>query len=114
MKKSLLCLFAICSLPVNASFIHPQEFDGSEGQKQEALSYIQSRTEQDYCQSAQGCDADKIKALEKENLDAFIRLSKTDNKMILDNAIHAYCNVVDMCNYQMLEAVYTENIKAGS
>jgi len=114
MKKSLLCLFALCALPVSASFIHPHKFDGSESQKQEVFSYIQSRTQHDYCQSTKGCSADKVKALEQENLDAFIRLSKTDNKMILDNAIHAYCKVVDMCNYQMLEAVYTENIKAGS
>lgn len=114
MKKSLLCLLALCTLPVNASFIHPQEFDGSDAQKQEAIAYIQKRTQQDYCQTAKGCDAIQIETLEQDNLDAFMRLSKTDNKMILDRAIHDYCNVVDICNYQMLEAVYQENIKAES
>lgn len=112
MKKLLITLIALYILPVNAEFINPQEFDGSERQKQAVVSYIQSRTQNDYCQGEKGCDAAQIKTLEQENLDAFMRLSKTENKLVLDNAIHAYCRVVDMCNYQMLEAVYQENINA--
>lgn len=113
MKKLLMFLLLINSIPVQAKFINPLQFDGSDTQKKEVISYIQARVKHDYCETVDMCQESMLRMMERENLDAFKRLTKATNSDILNRAIHDYCGVVDMCTYQMIEMMYNKNLKAS-
>lgn len=49
MKKIIGLAFLLTSTSVLAGFVHPLDFDGSEAQKQEVISYIKDRVKADYC-----------------------------------------------------------------
>jgi hypothetical protein len=112
MIKLLIFLMVTFSFSANAKFIHPKEFDGSEAQKREVVSYIKNRVKQDYCETLDMCQEVMLRMMETENLKAFKNLIKAKNRKVLDRAIHDYCGSVDMCTYQMIEMMYNENIKA--
>ena len=116
MKKLLtifLVLFSI-ALQAQAKFINPLDFDGSDVQKNEVITYIQDRVKKDYCKSVDMCQETMLRMMETENLEAFKRLTKATNRKILDRAIHDYCGSVDMCTYQMIEMMYNENLKKST
>ncbi|WP_090902381.1 hypothetical protein [Azotobacter beijerinckii] len=112
MKKLLLFPLTILSFSVSAGFINPAEFNGSEKQKEEVISYIRERVKKDYCQRIDMCQESMLRMMETENLEAFKRLTKAKDKKVLDRAIHDYCGRVDMCSYQTIEMMYDENVKA--
>jgi hypothetical protein len=101
------------SFGAQAGFIHPLEFNGSEAQKNEVITYIQNRVKKDYCQTIDMCQEIMLRMMEQENLEAFKRLTQVQDRSILDRAIHDYCSTVDMCTYQMVEMMYNENLKAS-
>lgn len=109
---SILVVFFFSSV-VSAGFVHPLKFDGSEVQKKEVIDYIKLRVKHDYCGVVDMCQEVMLRMMEKENLDSFKRLTKAENKVILDRAIHDYCGTVDMCTYQMIEMMYEQNLKAS-
>ncbi|WP_260261687.1 hypothetical protein [Vibrio intestinalis] len=113
MKKLLMVSILCMSFGANAGFIHPLEFDGTEVQKNAVITYIQDRVKKDYCQTVDMCQETMLRMMEKENLEAFKRLSQVKDRSILDRAIHDYCGTVDMCTYQMIEMMYKENLKAS-
>ena len=113
MKKIVILILSVISFSANAKFIHPLDFDGSEAQKNEVISYIQARVKQDYCQTVDMCQEMMLRMMEKENLEAFKRLTQTTNRKIMDRTIQDYCGSVDMCTYQMIEMMYKENVKAA-
>jgi hypothetical protein len=112
MIKLLIFLMVTLSFSLNAKFIHPQKFDGSEAQKVEVISYIENRVKQDYCGTIDMCQEVMLRMMETENLEAFKRLTKAKNKILLDRAIQDYCGPADMCTYQIIEMMYNENLKA--
>ncbi|MGF1761571.1 hypothetical protein L4D76_27440 [Photobacterium sagamiensis] len=114
MRKIFISLIVLCSFSVNAKFIHPKEFDGSEVQKKEVISYIKARVKKDYCGTVDMCQEMMLRMMETENLEAFKRLTLAKDRKVLDRAIHDYCGTVDMCTYQMIEMMYNENVKAQS
>ena len=109
----MLITILLFSSFANAGFIHPLKFDGSKAQKQEVIEYITSRVKHDYCGTVDMCQEIMLRMMEKENLDAFKRLTKATNKPILDRAIHDYCGTVNMCTYQMIEMMYNQNLEAA-
>ncbi|WP_421851754.1 hypothetical protein [Marinomonas sp.] len=113
MKFILLITTILFSSLANAQFVHPLNFDGSEAQKKEVITYITNRVKHDYCGTVDMCQQVMLRLMEKENLDAFKRLTKAKNRDILDRAIHDYCGRVDMCTYQMIEIMYNQNVEAA-
>lgn len=99
-------------MPVNAKFIDPSKFDGSESQKQEVISYIKERARVDYCEKTDMCQETILRMMERENLNSFKKLTQAEDIGILNRAIYDYCNTVDMCSYQIIEMMYNENLKA--
>jgi hypothetical protein len=113
MKFILLVIAILFSSLASAQFIHPLKFDGSEAQKQKVISYITNRVKHDYCGAVDMCQPVILRMMEKQNLDAFKKLTKANNPEILDRAIHDYCGAIDMCNYQIIEMMYNQNVKAA-
>ncbi|OOE86662.1 hypothetical protein BZG79_12615 [Salinivibrio sp. MA427] len=111
--RKVMFLAAIASFSVNAEFIHPLQFDGSKAQQNEVISYIQNRVKKDYCDTVDMCQETMLRMMEKENLDAFKRLTNAKNPDILDRTIQDYCGTIDMCTYQMIEMMYNENLNAS-
>lgn len=105
-------LLSLSALPVNAEFINPSKFDGSEAQKKEVISYIQERVRIDYCEKNDMCQEVIIKMMERENLNSFKKLTKAKDVDVLNRAIYDYCDTVDMCSYQIIEMMYNQNLKA--
>jgi len=97
-----------------AKFIHPLDFDGSDIQKKEVIAYIQNRAKKDYCKTLDMCQETILRMMEKENLEAFKRLTRATDRKILDRAVHDYCGAIDMCTYQMVEMMYNENLKKST
>ena len=92
-------------------FIHPLDFDGSDAQKNEVISYIQERVKADYCKTIDMCQETTLRMMENKNLEAFKSLTQATDRKILDRAIHDYCDTIDMCSYQMVEMMYNQNLK---
>jgi molecular chaperone GrpE (heat shock protein) len=109
----ILVSLLLCSSLVHADFIHPLEFDGSDEQKEQVIEYIKQRVKNDYCEKVDMCQDVMLRMMEKENLEAFKRLTQATEREILDRAIKDYCGTVDMCSYQMIDMMYKENLKAS-
>lgn len=100
------------SIPENApKFIHPLDFNGSDIQKNQVISYIQDKVKEDYCKKIDMCQETMLRMMEKENLEAFKSLTQATDRKILDRAIHDYCGTLNMCSYKMIEIMYNENLK---
>ncbi|MCD9481574.1 hypothetical protein GLP37_21925 [Photobacterium phosphoreum] len=113
MKKMVLIFLCLLASSAQAKFIHPLDFDGSQAQKDEVISYIQARVKKDYCGTINMCQEVMLRMMEKENLEAFKRLTKAADRSVLDRSIHDYCGTIDMCTYQMVEMMYNQNLKAS-
>ena len=114
MKLLFGAAILLVSATANAGFIHPLDFDGSESQKQEVISYIQARVKADYCDGQLDmCQPTTLRIMEKQNLTAFKKLTKVSDRKILDRVIKDYCQgALDMCTYTTLEIMYKQNVKA--
>ncbi len=115
MKKIIGLAFLLTSTSVLADFVHPLDFDGSEAQKQEVISYIKDRVKADYCDGKLDmCQPTILRMMENENLEAFKKLTKASDRKILDRVIKDYCKRgLDMCTYSVISMMYEENAKAN-
>lgn len=114
MKKVIGLAFLLTSTSALAGFVHPLDFDGSEPQKQEVISYIKDRVKADYCDGKiDMCQPTTLRMMENENLEAFKKLTKASDRKILDRVIKDYCKRgLDMCTYSTIAMMYEENAKA--
>ncbi|POW59040.1 hypothetical protein C3408_05580 [Candidatus Pantoea alvi] len=114
MKLLVGAALLLTSAAANAGFVHPLDFDGSEAQKKEVISYIQKRVKADYCDGQLDmCQPTTLRMMEKQNLNAFKKLTKVTDRQVLDRVIKDYCQgTLDMCSYTTLEMMYKQNAKA--
>lgn len=114
MKILIGTALLLSSSTADAGFIHPLEFDGSEAQKQEVISFIQSTVRADYCDGQLDmCQPTTLRMMEQQNLNAFKKLTKADDREVMDRVIKDYCEGgIDMCNYTTIEMMYQQNVKA--
>ncbi|MDP2548873.1 hypothetical protein [Oceanobacter sp. 4_MG-2023] len=113
--KSMV-FFALMSAPLaNAGFIHPMDFDGSEGQKAEVIQFIKSQVKKEYCSGAINmCQAMTLRMMEQQNLNAFKQATVATNRKIMDRVIQDYCHgPINMCNYQTIMMMYQQNLDAS-
>ncbi|XXN62765.1 hypothetical protein ACRQ84_12320 [Enterobacter ludwigii] len=115
MKKIFGLAVLLCSFAAQAGFIHPMKFDGSEAQKQEVINFIQARVKADYCDGQLDmCQPTTLRMMEQQNLSAFKKLTKAQDRKVLDRVIKDYCDgSLDMCNYTIIEMMYQQNLKAS-
>lgn len=114
MKKSiLLATLIIASTYSNASdFFYPSKFDGSSSHKSQVISFIKGNVHETYSAIGMG-DPVTLRMMEKEELNAFKRLTKVDNKPLLSRVIKQYCDI-GMCNYSTIYMMYKEQNQASS
>ena len=113
MKNIFLTLLTIffTSCLFSQSFVSPIGFVGNEINKQKVIAYIKKQVKEDY--SAIGMDdPSTLRMMEKENLDAFKKLTKVSNIMLLKKVIKTYCDI-GMCNYSTILMMYNEQNKAS-
>ncbi|WP_105901795.1 hypothetical protein [Vibrio gangliei] len=115
MKKILFSILGCISFSASAAFVNPMDFDGSEAQKQEVITYIQDRVKKEYCDSGLDmCQPTTLRMMEKQNLDAFKQATQLKDKSIMDRVIKDYCHSgVDMCNYTTILMMYKQNEEAS-
>lgn len=111
--KLLTFSLAVIAGSAQAGFINPMNFDGSESQRNEVIEYIQERVRINYCEKIDMCQASMLRMMEKENLEAFKRMTKANNAAVMKRVIDDYCHRIDMCDYSTLEMMYQENNKAS-
>ena len=114
-KLSLFSLFIASASPAFAGFVHPMDFDGSEGQKAEVIQFIKSQVRKEYCDGAINmCQATTLRMMEQQNLNAFKQATRATNRKIMDRAIQDYCHgPINMCNYQTIMMMYQQNLNAS-
>lgn len=115
MKKYIGIAALIFSFTVQAGFVHPMDFDGSEAQKQEVVSFIQEKVKADLCDGQLDmCQPTTLRMMEQQNLKAFKRLTKAENREVMDRVIQDYCESdLDMCTYDTIQMMYQQNLKAS-
>ncbi|MGP4129479.1 hypothetical protein OJE16_06745 [Pantoea tagorei] len=81
MKLLVGAALLLTSAAANAGFVHPLDFDGSEAQKKEVISYIQKRVKADYCDGQLDmCQPTTLRMMEKQNLNAFKKTHKSERQ----------------------------------
>ncbi len=111
----LLSAFGFFSANVFAGFVHPMDFKGSDGEKNEVLNYIKERVKHDYCDSGLDmCQEATLRMMEQQNLNAFKKASKATDRKIMDKVIVDYCQSgLDMCSYHTISMMYDQNYNAS-
>jgi len=114
MKKIIGLALLLTSTSALAGFVHPLDFDNSEAQKQEVISYIKDRVKADYCDGKLDmCQPTTLRRMENKNLESFKKLTKAEDRKILDRVIKDYCKRgLDMCTYSTIALMYEKNAKA--
>ena len=113
MKNLFLTLFIIffTSNLFSQSFVSPIGFVENETKKEKVIAFIKKQVKEDY--SAIGMDDPLIlRMMEKENLDAFKKLTRVTNTSLLKEVIKTYCEI-GMCNYSTILMMYNEQNKAS-
>ena len=60
------------------------------------------------------CQPTTLRMMEQQNLSAFKKLTKAQDRKVLDRVIKDYCDGgLDMCNYTTIEMMYQQNLKAS-
>lgn len=115
MKKILGLALLAATFTTHAAFVHPLDFDGSAAQQKTVIEYIQGKVKKEYCEGpVDMCQPTTLRMMEKQNLSAFKKLAKAENRPVLDKVIADYCHgPIDMCNYSTLNMMYQQNLKAS-
>ena len=113
MKKILLtfALFIFSLSVFSQSFVSPIGFVENETNKEKVIAYIKKQVKEDYSEIGMD-DPATLRMMEKENLDAFKKLTKVSNTTLLKEVIKTYCEI-GMCNYSTILMMYNEQNKAS-
>lgn len=114
MKIKLMMMALMMCLGLHSfgqSFISPIDFQETESNKQKVIDFINKQVMTDY--SAIGMDDPfTLRMMEKENLDAFKKLTKVTNLTLLKDVIKTYCEI-GMCNYSVILMMYNQQEKSS-
>jgi hypothetical protein len=102
-------LFPLCSTATD--LIHPLDFKGAQKERAEVIEQIKVSVNQTYSQIGMD-DPATLRMMEKEELNSFKKLTKVENRKLLDRVIQQYCNI-GMCNYNTILMMYNEQNKAS-
>lgn len=112
--KKLLFLLTIILFSANSfaqSFVSPIDFKPTDENKQKVVSFIEKQVKQDMAAIGMD-DPSSLRMMEKENLNAFMKLIKIDNDALLQDVIKSSCDI-GMCNYTTILMMYQEQNKAS-
>lgn len=112
--KKVLALVIVLLFPIGSmasSIIHPLDFKGTEGEKTKVIAQIKTDVKKTYSQLGMG-DPATLRMMEKEELNSFKKLTKINNRKLLDSVISQYCGL-GMCNYSTILMMYSEQNKAS-
>ncbi|MBI0165146.1 hypothetical protein BGI15_02845 [Snodgrassella alvi] len=108
MKKTILFLILLYSALVQAEFIHPMDYDGSQEQKKAVKQFIKQQVQHDYCQELNICNASALRKMEKKNFRAFMKTTHATDRKVMDEAIDHCMHYMDMCEYSIIELKYSD------
>jgi len=112
MKIAVTILFLLFSVSAYAGdFVHPLDFKGTDEEKKAVISYIEENVKDTYS-AIDMDDPATLRMMEKEELNAFKKLTKAENRNILDNVIKTYCGI-GMCSYSTISMMYNEQLSAS-
>ncbi|MFD2178971.1 hypothetical protein [Veronia pacifica] len=112
-KRIFFLLVTLLSFKAAAQgLIHPLDFKGTEENKSEVIAQIKARVKKTYTEIGMG-DPLTLRLMEKEELNSFKKLTKAKNRQMLDQVINQYCSI-GMCNYNTIQTMYAEQMKASN
>lgn len=92
-------------------FVSPIGFNSTEENKAKVVAFIKKQVKEDYAKIGMD-DPMTLRMMEKENLDAFKKLTKATNTVLLRKVMKTYCDI-GMCNYSTIWMMYQEQNKAS-
>nr|WP_241391674.1 hypothetical protein [Yersinia frederiksenii]ULG19778.1 hypothetical protein 49p1_00060 [Yersinia frederiksenii] len=115
MRKLMAASLFLMAFFVNAKFIHPMDFDGSEAQKNEVIEYIKNSVKSDYCdRTLDMCQDIILRTMECKNFNAFKLATKATHRKIMDRVIKDHCQRdLNMCNYTVINIMYEESLHSS-
>lgn len=96
---------------VNANdLIHPLDFKDTKAAKEKVMQFIVNGVKETYTKIGMGSPS-MLRMMEKEELSSFKKLTKVENRKLLDSIITQYCNI-GMCNYNAILMMYNNENEA--
>lgn len=113
MKKTLVLaiLTLVCVSAFADDFIHPLDFRGTEQEKKAVIAFIQEYVKDTYTAIGMG-DPATLRMMEREELEAFKKLTAAKNRKLLDEVIRTY-RPIGMGSYTTISMMYEEQLKAS-
>jgi len=111
--KNILFFVTLIFLASNIfaqKFVSPIDFVETEENKTRVIEYIKRQVKEEYSKIGMD-DPLTLRMMEKENLDAFKKLTKAKNTSLLRKVIKTYCEI-GLCNYTVIWMMYQEQNKA--
>lgn len=112
MLKKICIFFLVSSLVFGASFVNPNNFSGSQKEKDAVVAWIKQNIKEEYSAIVMD-DPMTLRMMEKEDLDAFKALTQVDNKGLLKRVINDY-RAAGMDTYNVIWMMYQEQKKASN
>ena len=124
MKKLLLISALLFSFNASAKeLIHPLDFKGTEQEKEAVISFIKADVYKTYCEDDLFgvCTEAMVRQQEELFLEGFKKLTKAQDRAVLDKVMKMYCDndheifyqtMVLFCNYALLSEVYEQELNA--
>lgn len=107
----LILLFVGTLSAQEMGFVHPLDFKDTEAQRKKVIKYIENNVKETYSNIGMDNPA-TLRMMEKEELDAFKKLTKAKNGNLLNKVIKTYCDI-GMCNYTTILMMYDEELEAS-
>ncbi len=113
MKRALalIILLLVCAVAFSDDFIHPLDFRGTEPEKKAVIAFIEKYVKDTYTKLGMG-DPATLRMMEKEELEAFKKLTGAKNRKLLDEMIRTY-SAIGMGTYSTIFMMYEEQLKAS-
>ena len=126
MKKIILISALLFSFNTSAKdLIHPLDFKDSEQEREAVISFIKEDVYKTYCENdllAGICSSESLlREAENLSLEGFKKLTKAQDRTVLDKIIKMYCDndneimyeiYVVFCNYAFLVDLYEQELNA--
>jgi len=90
-------------------FVDPLSYEASKIAEESVIKYSKKYTQEQYAK-LEIYDAETLKMIAKDNINAFKNLIQVSDKKLLQKVIDKYC-AIDMCSYEDLNNMYKEELE---
>jgi hypothetical protein len=111
MNKALLFLFILAFQSIAQNFVHPLDFKDTKIEREKVISYIISNVKET-CSRLEIDDPATLRIMEKQELEDFKKLTKAQNRKLLDKIIEKFCGM-EVCIYSTILIAYNQELSAS-